>query len=238
MRVRVALIVLAALACSGSVLAAEAGPSRSLLVWCAGETFPYAGLSNPVGAEDADTEPAAALRAFLETRRGLNPPQNGWRLVAEFPDKVLFGNGRPPKLFGVRVIRADDGAWRFDGYASCRKLLRVRGGLPASPWKLRPGTKLSKRTRVLRLLVEEDNCASGMSAKGRIQSPLVRYRRRSVRLAFFIRPLTGLATCPSNPPTPYRLRLRSPLGNRRLLDAGTVPASPPTGPLTAPTVSG
>ena len=48
----------------------------------------------------------------------------------------------------------------------------------------------------------------------------------------FVRPLDGPATCPSNPPTPYTLRLDRPLGDRTLADGGTIPPRPVRGRLT------
>jgi hypothetical protein len=51
-------------------------------------------------------------------------------------------------------------------------------------------------------------------------------------VAMFVRPLDGPATCPSNPPTPYTLRLDGPLGDRTLADGGTMPPRPVRGRLT------
>jgi hypothetical protein len=45
-----------------------------------------------------------------------------------------------------------------------------------------------------------------------------------VVVSVFVRPVEGGAECPSNPDTPYTLRLTSPLGERALLDGGSVPA--------------
>jgi hypothetical protein len=110
---------------------------------------------------------------------------------------------------------------------------RVRDGVAASSWRLRPGTLITPQRRVFRILVTEAACAGGQPATGRVEEPLVIRERARVQVAMFVRPLGGPATCPSNPPTPYTLRLRRPLGNRTLADGGTIPPRPVRGRLTS-----
>jgi hypothetical protein len=109
---------------------------------------------------------------------------------------------------------------------------RVRDGVAASPWRLRPGTLVTPERRVFRILVAEMGCAGGQPATGRVEEPLVIRERTRLQVAIFVRPLDGPATCPTNPPTPYTLRLDRPLGNRTLADGGTVPPRPVRGRLT------
>jgi hypothetical protein len=85
---------------------------------------------------------------------------------------------------------------------------------------------------VFRILVTETACASGQSAAGRVEEPLLIREQARVQVAMFVRPLDGPATCPSNPPTPYTLRLDRPLGDRTLADGGTIPPRPVRGRLT------
>jgi hypothetical protein len=109
---------------------------------------------------------------------------------------------------------------------------RVRDGVIASSWRLHRGTFVSPERRVFRILVTESSCANGQPATGRVEAPLVLRERARVQVAMFVRPLEGPATCPSNPPTPYTLRLDRPLGNRTLADGGTIPPRPVRGRLT------
>jgi hypothetical protein len=109
---------------------------------------------------------------------------------------------------------------------------RVRDGVTASSWRLRPGTLVTPERRVFRILVTETACASGQPATGRVEEPLVIREPARVQVAMFVRPLDGPATCPSNPPTPYTLRLDGPLGDRTLADGGTMPPRPVRGRLT------
>ena len=78
----------------------------------------------------------------------------------------------------------------------------------------------------LPLLVNETACASGRSAEGRIKAD-VDYRSDAVVITIRVRPRGGDQDCPSNPDTPYLLRLDEPVGDRVLLDGGQRPPSPP-----------
>jgi hypothetical protein len=109
---------------------------------------------------------------------------------------------------------------------------RVRDAVTASSWRLRPGTLVTRNGACSEILVTETACASGKPATGRVEEPLVVRERASVQVAMFVRPLDGPATCPSNPPTPYTLRLDGPLGDRTLTDGGSIPPRPVRGRLT------
>jgi hypothetical protein len=109
---------------------------------------------------------------------------------------------------------------------------RIRDGVTASSWRLRPGTLVIPGRRVFRILVTESACAGGQPATGRVEEPLVIRERARVQVAIFVRPLDGPSTCPSNPPTPYTVRLERPLGDRTLVDGGTIPPRPVRGRLT------
>ena len=91
---------------------------------------------------------------------------------------------------------------------------------------------MTPERRVFRILVTENACAGGQPATGRIEEPLVIHERTRVQVAMFVRPLEGPSTCPTNPPTPYTLRLDRPLGDRTLADGGTIPPRPVRGRLT------
>ena len=80
---------------------------------------------------------------------------------------------------------------------------RVRDGVTASSWRLRPGTLVTPERRVFRILVTETACASGQPATGRVEEPLVIREQARVQVAMFVRPLDGPATCPSNTVTPH-----------------------------------
>lgn len=98
-------------------------------------------------------------------------------------------------------------------------------GEPALWWPA-PDTEITPETRMLDVLVLETECASGQLATGRIQEPTIERDRQQVIVTFTVESV-GEANCPGNPPTPHRLDLGEPLGNRQLLDGGTKPPREP-----------
>lgn len=195
----------ALLASAASPAAAAARPPGSPLVWCSGEAFRWAALQGSPGAERARTEPAGALRSHL-AGWGWRLPKRGWRVLRAREGRVLFGRhgrvrwSRKPEVVVVAVARGSDEVWRATRSSSCPKPLRVRGGAFAAPWRLNPSRRLSARTRVLHLLVDEPFCSSGQSPKGRIEKPLIRYSRRHVLVGMFVRPRGGGPDLPGKPP--------------------------------------
>lgn len=91
------------------------------------------------------------------------------------------------------------------------------------PWWLKsvPGPD----DRTLDLLVEEQDCASGQSADGLIASD-VRYEEDAITVWVNVRERTEDRSCPGNPDTPYTIRLREPLGERKILDGNRTPPAP------------
>lgn len=79
----------------------------------------------------------------------------------------------------------------------------------------------------LPVLVNENACASGQSAEGRIQQPDVDYRADAVVVTIRVRQRSSGEDCPGNPDTPFVLRLKEPVGSRMLLDGGQSPPGPP-----------
>lgn len=79
----------------------------------------------------------------------------------------------------------------------------------------------------LPVLVNENDCASGQTAEGRIHEPDVDYRADAVVVTIRARQGSSSEQCPSNPVTPHLLRLTEPVGSRALLDGGQSPPGPP-----------
>jgi hypothetical protein len=200
---------------------------------CYPHTFPAAALHAPRGAERGTDGAAGALRDRLGTEHGRKVlPQTGWRRLKSSADSVLFGNWEAEnKHWTVWVSRFPTGGWRYEGVGLCHEITRMRHGLRPSSWRLVRGTRLTSDRRVFRVLVTETACAGGTKATGRILRPLILRDREKVKVAMFVRPRRGASTCPGNPPTPYVLRLERPLGDRALVDGGTVPAKPVGGQL-------
>lgn len=86
-------------------------------------------------------------------------------------------------------------------------------------------------TQVFDVMVLEFDCASGQTAEGRVKPPIIEWSSDTVTVTYRIRPIElkegeGV-TCQGHPPTPQRLDLGMPLGDRRLLDGGPEPPREP-----------
>lgn len=130
----------------------------------------------------------------------------------------------------------DMSAWTRWIFLGC--LVAVAGGIywfsfgpgATSVAEWRVDGAVGPETTEVPLLVNESACASGQSARGRIQEPDVDYRTDAVVVTIRVEQRSGSEDCPSNPDTPYLLRLDEPLGNRTLLDGGKRPPAPPSSP--------
>jgi hypothetical protein len=203
----------------GQAVTKRAPVAMPTQVACAGEVFGIRNLDAPTGAERRGDAPARALARFLRSLDSTYPTR-GYRVLRSGRGSVLFGAGHPPDLVVVVVRQLESGAWYGDQAGDCDALRAVRRGAEAASFRLaeQPGPKQTR----LRLLVQEDACAGGMPATGRILAPGLREGRRRIVIALFTRPRAS-ASCQSNPETPYTLYLRQPLGKRRVVDGSFVP---------------
>ena len=203
---------------------------RDLRYTCGSFPFDAGALDRAANDELDDTPIAAALRAHLALG---GPdidflPDEGWRLTgmdgtsAEFVARDAGGTK-------VVEVANDGGGWRVTGWGECRPRRALPGGLGDADWVLAPGQPaIGPDTRQFDALVTERNCASGKSSEGRIAGPDLFQVGGDVLVTFAVRPLPGGGTCPSNPATMVTVDLGEPLGDRRLLDGGSLPARDPT----------
>lgn len=202
---------------------------------CGGAPFPAAALTGPIGAEQADTPAAAALRAFLAdppVAGRPNHPRAGYRLLAASPRSAEFGAG----LAYVRVALGPT-EWALEEWGECRPRA-VFEGLNGATWTLAGDAPFpTERSRSFTALVQETQCTGGLMADGRVLPPAILVGSAEVLLIFAVRPPPppppGTAVgCPAPPPTRVEVTLPEPLGERRLLDGGVSPPAdprPPTG---------
>lgn len=231
---RVALTLTAALL---AVAAAGAGaaaarhlpfgdPALPERVTCGYGGFPLDALRGPKGVERRRGRPYDALRRWIRQEQLFGPdlPIRGFRVLRRAPREVVFAAGHPPRMGAVVVELSRRLQWKAVAYGECRRLEPVDERGRAAVWRLDRGSpKPSPESTEIPVLVTEQDCASGEPATGRIAEPRVHVGARRVVVSIFVRPGDGAETCPSNPPTPYVLRLPEPLGNRALLDGGRIP---------------
>jgi hypothetical protein len=118
------------------------------------------------------------------------------------------------------VFEKNNHRWEWIGSGSCR-LRAWRDGETAVPWWVADENTIDGTTTKVGVRVQEENCASGKNAAGRIERLWVFYGNKRIVVTYFVKPLTGGQTCQGNPSTPAVLRLEEPVGDRRLIDGAT-----------------
>ncbi|MBB2923412.1 hypothetical protein [Cellulomonas cellasea] len=146
----------------------------------------------------------------------------------EVPDDSL-GDGHPRthQRLVIEVLDGDTG-WMLTASGTCA-LHRELDGLPAAALALDPRHPADPASTRLHLLVQEDACASGGTAEGRVRLVELVEDGPTVDLAVVVDPL-DTASCPAHPPTPFVVELSAPLGPRTVRDVGLVPTRDLTTP--------
>ncbi len=241
---------------AGSVLAIAAGViGAALLAGCAllpgapGGAPPlgvgplqYTCGRFPFGAEmldRSDTDEAAANPAAAALREHLAKdgpdidflPDTGWSLAgmdADGAEFVIEDGDLGMKV--VSVHSADLGPWIVTGWGDCQPQRVLPPGLNEASWTLDPAEpRPGADTQTFTALVTERECASGQSSEGRVVGPDILEVGDEVLVTFAVRPLGGdMQSCPGNPATRVVVDLGEPLGDRQLLDGGTLPPGDPT----------
>jgi len=196
----------------------------------------------PFGAEilgRGDTDEAGADPASTALRHHLAKtgpdidvlPDHGWTMVGTDADGAEFVTEDGD--LGMKVVTlhsADVGPWIVTGWGDCRPQRVLPAGLGEASWTLDPAEPPpDAATQTFTALVTERDCASGQSSVGRVVGPDILELGNEVLVTFAVRPLAGDAqTCQGNPVTRVLVDLGSPLGDRQLLDGGTLPPGDPT----------
>jgi hypothetical protein len=149
-----------------------------------------------------------------------------WAIAERSADRlVLFGMATSADVaaevpYGDMVlVRTDDG-WRPEGWGQCH--IQVRSDVNGNAvWVLdaEPDAHASQ----LSVLINERECANGEPPIGREIIPVVVMGEDLVTITVLVEPVSGGASCPSNPWHPITIDLGEPLGNRQLRDGSTIP---------------
>jgi hypothetical protein len=197
-----------------------------MMVSCGGRPFP-AEVLTANGDVDNGHPATAALRTLLSDPNVDDLlPQSGWRLAVVERDGAVYIAEMPPGSeapFAEVSVRNEEGVWRVEGFGHCRPSADPGPGLGLAEFRVAPGTELRSDLQEIEVLVTERGCNSGEDARGRIVRPAIIADDETVTVLFGVVPRQGELACPSNPETPFTLRLPEPLGERRLLDGSSVP---------------
>jgi hypothetical protein len=209
---------------SGGVPASTGDPDPAISrVACDDVAFDLALLDKPGGAENGDDAAAVALRDHLAS--GMETdflPAAGWIEAVRTESRVLFI--APVEGGLARVdMQLEGGQWRASGWGGCTLRPEIPFGMNIATFRVAPGETLTAETTKLDVLVTEVECNSGEDARGRVQEPAVIRSTDSVTVIIAVIARPGGHDCQSNPPTPFRLVLPEPLGDRVLLDGSSIP---------------
>jgi hypothetical protein len=211
-----------------TLIAVRASTDGERMVTCGGPPFPASVLDQP-DVEDIPADLVEHVHAAAEFWAIEFPGAAGlrWRLIHRDDQSAAFIARQGEGWIDLGLQR-DAGGWAPAGIGQCRPHAVLDGSGHAS-WALDPAYPApGPDATELHVLVTEGNCAGGIPAYGRISPPVVAYGPDSLTMTVGVQPVSGGATCPSNPPTPATVILPEPLGDRDLLDGGREPPAPPT----------
>lgn len=198
--------------------------------------FPFRADLLEAGPGDDEWQPdplAVALRAHLarpDTGMDIRPG-TGWHLVGNDGRTAEFVTRQGE--FGMMVVfmALDGSGWSVTGWGDCRPRLALPPGLGDAEWRFDAADPVpGPQTQVFDALVTELGCNSGQPADGRIVGPAIVRDVDRVLVIFATRPRPGFQACPGNPSTRVVVDLGEPLGDRDLLDGGSLPPGDPTEP--------
>jgi len=220
----VALALATASACSPQGAVPDEGGDLS----CgSGPRFSVSDLAKPP-TDPVDDGPGQALAAFLTSREAAfaKLPRGGWIRISSTSANVLFGARSliPDAPLAMVVLRREADRWVPETWGSCTPRSGTAQAGPAT-WDL--AAQLDRQSTTLEVLVSELDCSSGTPAGDRILPPNVVYDEKSVTITFWVAPFRtseDAVTCIGPPPTALRIVLPEPVGERLLLDGGTLPS--------------
>jgi hypothetical protein len=144
------------------------------------------------------------------------------RLLAVSTTMATFAYGSSPNLHVVTVRRTGNSQWTFAGSGGC--LVHVyRHGTWTADWTT--AEPVSVASTSFTALVNVQTC--GPPGAGGILPPTIEYSTRSIAITFYAKPLpTDVSyACAYVGTVAYKVRLKSPVGRRELLDGGQYPAT-------------
>jgi hypothetical protein len=193
-----------------------------VLYTCGHVPFDPNTLEGPGDLEHSESALGAALRDLLASPEG-NIGDGGWRVVARTKRSVQVAAPAPEGdiPYVNAFFRRSDGRWEASGWGDCLPMAVVGERNPAL-WELEiePGSGATQ----LHLLVKERDCTSGRELTEDNTRAEVEYAEDAIVILMSADPLKkGNYNCIGNVPAPITVELEEPVGDRRLVDAGSYP---------------
>ena len=192
--------------------------------------MPYSRFLDPPRLDEVDHPAAERLREALDSPPGRLLPAGDYRVMDIGSDVVGFAAFSDEGVRDVTVVygagRWRIGAWSNHAY-SCDTRVVLPPGLGHVEVHLDPGLGPSSLPQPgdtsVDLLVKEVDCASGREMGDALQGPQVIETDDEVLVAFAVIPVSGGASCQSNPSARVTIELSEPLGTRALRDGTYLP---------------
>ncbi|NEE04676.1 hypothetical protein [Phytoactinopolyspora halotolerans] len=152
-----------------------------------------------------------------------------WYVASESDDELsLFGIPHDPVPEGPPYASAsfdrEGDSWVPSSWGQCRVSIDAAGWGNAH-FVLDPDVEPDPEAERIAVQAWEVDCAGGQVPEGREVRPVVLSEdETTVEIVILVEPVTGDATCPSNPSFPLEIELGAPLGDRAVVDASVDPA--------------
>ena len=168
----------------------------------------------------------SALHELRQTMDGAILPPAGWIEVHKTADRVtvLAPLG---EAFASASFRYEGGRWGPSGWGDCIPRLHIPNR-SVLRWAFTPASYPPRPDETeFEIVVSEVDCSSGRDIRSLIE-PTISYGEEEISVLLTAPGLSGDQTCPGRAPTPFRLSLQQPPGDRRMVDPSAFPVVEPT----------
>jgi len=240
------VMVLPLLVCAGCAGGAGSTPPTStpdaalVSYECNGRSVDAAQYAAGVRADELTGDAADALASASDDLGANATPEDlsQWVVTTESPTSITLlrpygavgdtGADHEVVIFEQvsELPATGESGWMLTSSAACALALDPAPLTPADV-NLDPSALPTQDATELALLVTERACNGGADATGRVELITLEETEDAVIVGIAVEPPgDGMATCQTNPPTPFTVELESPLGDREIRDGALVVPRP------------
>lgn len=242
----VSVVLLSLLVCAGCAAGPGSAPPTStpdepLVAYeCNGRAVDAARYDADTRADELTGDAADAIASVVDDLGENVTPDDlsEWVVTAESPTSITVlrpydavdetGADHDVRIFEKISALPATGktGWMLTSASSCALALDPAPLTPAEV-DLDPSALPVPDATELALLVTERACNGGMDASGRVELITLEETEDAVIVHIAVQPSDdGVATCQSNPPTPFTVELESRLGDREIRDGALIVPRP------------